>query len=134
MCYCKPGWQKKEKVLSDQIQVLIQLSIYRFRFCYLHKANAAGQEVHEEREERGHVVDLRSLCDATQCLQRSDDFLFDSFFLADLSKVLLVDEVKKTLLERVKHLQRQTEGQMERQRIRATEYNAFDYNIESLAT
>lgn len=127
--------EKKKKVLSDQIQVSIQLDIYSiFRFCYLHEANAAGQEVHEEREERGHVVDLRRLCDATQRLQRSDDFLFDSFFLADLSKVFLVDEVKKTLLERVKHLQRQTEGQMARQCIRATEYSVFDYNMESLAT
>lgn len=35
---------------------------------YLHEADAAGQEVHEEGEERGHVVDLRCLCDATQSL------------------------------------------------------------------
>ena len=82
-----------------------------FRVCsYLHEADAAGQEVHEEREERGHVVYLRRLCDAAQRLQRGDDFLFDSFFLADLSKILLVDEVEKTLLQRVKHL----DGQMEK--------------------
>ena len=73
-------------------------------FSYLHEADAAGQEVHEEGEERGHVVDLRRLRDATQRLQRGDNLLFDGLLLADLSEVLLVDEVEETLLQRVKNL------------------------------
>lgn len=73
--------------------------------AHLHEADAAGQEVHEEGEERGHVVDLRGLGDATQSLQRGHDFLFHRFLLTDLSKILLVDEVEETLLERMKHLE-----------------------------
>lgn len=73
--------------------------------AHLHEADAARQEVHEEGEERGHVVDLRGLGDATQSLQRSHDFLLYRFLLTDLSKILLVDEVEETLLERMKHLE-----------------------------
>lgn len=73
--------------------------------AHLHEADAAGQEVHEEGEERGHVVDLRGLGDATQSLQRGHDFLFHRFLLTDLGKILLVDEVEETLLERMKHLE-----------------------------
>lgn len=76
----------------------------RLNSAHLHEADAAGQEVHEEGEERDHVVDLRGLGDAAQRLQRSHDFLFDRFLLADLSKILLVDEVEEALLERMKHL------------------------------
>lgn len=71
---------------------------------YLHEADAAGQEVHEEGEERRHVVDLRGLGDAAQGFQRGHDLPLDGLLLADLGKVLLVDEVEETLLQRVEHL------------------------------
>ena len=46
------------------IQYLLNCSVC----SHLHEADAAGQEVHEKREERGHVVDLCRLCDAAQRL------------------------------------------------------------------
>lgn len=78
---------------------------------YLHEADAAGQEVHEEGEERRHVVDLRGLGDAAQGLQRGHDLPLDRLLLADLGKVLLVDEVEEALLQRVEHLARERHNQ-----------------------
>lgn len=96
--------KKKEKVDKMTPAGILVLSI-KHDCAHLHEADAAGQEVHEEGEERGNVVDLRGLGDATQSLQRSHDFLLDRFLLADLSKILLVDEVEEALLERMKHLE-----------------------------
>lgn len=75
-----------------------------WRAAHLHEADAAGQEVHEEGEERAHVVDLRGLGDAAQRLQRGHDLLLDGLLLADLGKVLLVDEVEEALLQGMEHL------------------------------
>lgn len=70
----------------------------------LHEADAAGQEVHEEAEERRHIVDLRGFSNATQSLQSGHNLLLHHFLLTDLSKVLLVDEVQEALLEWMKYL------------------------------
>ncbi|TNN73607.1 hypothetical protein EYF80_016202 [Liparis tanakae] len=69
------------------------------------KADAAGQEVHQEGEERGHVVDLRGLRDAAQRLQRGDHLPPHGLLLADLSEVVPGDEVEETLPERAEHLE-----------------------------
>lgn len=96
----------KDKVNKTTPAGILVPSIKR-QSAHLHEADAAGQEVHEEGEEGGHVIDLRGLGDAAQSLQRRHDFLLDRLLLADLSKVLLVDEVEEPLLERMKHLDRE---------------------------
>lgn len=97
----------------DGQQLRLAVFFYHFYFTVLvnfsdlHEADAAGQEVHEEREERGHVVDLRRLSDATKSLQCGHDLLLDCLLLAYLSKVLLVYEVEETLLKRMKNLKKE---------------------------
>lgn len=85
--------------LDDEVDRLGRVAVH------LHQADAAGQEVHEEAEERRHVVNLRCLGDATQSLQGGDDLPLHTLLLTDLRKVLLVDQVEEALLEGVQHLE-----------------------------
>lgn len=91
--------------MIDQRRPWMKPKLLPWRAPNLHEADAAGQEVHEEGEERRHVVDLRGLGDAAQGFQRGHDLPLDRLLLADLRKVLLVDEVEEALLQRVEHLE-----------------------------
>ncbi len=87
------------KHLYDEVDSLWWVSVD------LHEADAAGQEVHEEAEERCHIVDLRCFCDAAQSFQSGNDLLLHGFLLTDLGEVLLVNEVEEALLEWMQYLQ-----------------------------
>lgn len=74
-------------------------------FVHFHQADAVGEEVHQEVEEDGHVVDLGGLGDAAQGLECGRDLLLDALLLAHLLEVLLVYHPQEALLQRLQNLQ-----------------------------